>query len=139
MSSRIRLPGPTKRNFVRILMGCAWLYWILTNMKKEDFYDNVDKKIHTLGFLRMLFAISVVCSHFFAPLHITKYGGSVEFFFLLSGYFLAHTFRPETTCIQYAKKKFIQLVPLAIFGSILCGGGLTTLGGLFFLQNSGMP
>lgn len=121
-----------------IFMGCAWLCWVITNMKKEDYYDNVDKKIHTLGFLRLLFSLSVVCTHFFAALHINKSGGSVEFFFILSGYFLALTYKPTITCVQYTKKKFIQLVPLVVFGSILCGGGFDSFSGMFFLQNTGL-
>ena len=137
-----------ERMLLLFLLG-LYIYWLFADYRKEELMTmptNMQSqeakqvnytKIHNLGFLRLVFAVSVVCTHFFGLLDIPKAGGSVEFFFILSGFFLAYTFKPEKTCINYMKKRFIQFAPLVVFGALLCGGGLDSFKGILFLQNMG--
>lgn len=135
-----------ERAILLFLIG-LYIWWFFTGYLRDEAAtvktistSNVIQKeiIHNLGFLRIIFAISVVCTHFFAYIHIPKIGGSVEFFFILSGFFWAYTFNPAKTAVDYIKKRFIQFVPLVVFGTILCGGGLASLKGALFLQNTGL-
>lgn len=134
-----------ERAILLFLIG-LYIFWLVTSREEDNSIlktvegskSVVTAKIHNLGFLRILFAISVVCTHFFGLLNIQKTGGSVEFFFILSGFFLAYTFKPEKTYISYIKKRFIQFAPLVVFGTLLCGGGLASLKGALFLQNTGL-
>ena len=135
-----------ERAILLFLIG-LYIWWFFTGYLRDEAAtvktistSNVIQKerIHNLGFLRIIFAISVVCTHFFAYIHIPKIGGSVEFFFILSGFFLAYTFNPAKTAVDYIKKRFIQFVPLVVFGTILCGGGLASFKGALFLQNTGL-
>ena len=138
-----------ERMLLLFLLG-LYIYWLFADYRKEELMTmptNMQSqeakqvnytKIHNLGFLRLVFAISVVCTHFFGILSIPKTGTSVEFFFILSGFFLAYTFKPEKTTLNYIKKRFIQFAPLVVFGCLICGGGLASFKGALFLQNTGL-
>ncbi|MCQ2741336.1 MAG: acyltransferase [Alphaproteobacteria bacterium] len=97
------------------------------------------RELLNIDALRILYTLGIVCCHFFDLVNIPNYGGSgVEFFFVLSGYFLSTTFRPDKTTPEFLKKKIIAWLPLIMFGSILCGGYLSCFKDIFFLQNTGL-
>jgi len=97
------------------------------------------QKLLNIEFLRIIFTLGVVCCHFFGSLKIYSNGGSgVEFFFILSGYLLALTDRPEKDAVSFVKSKFIRFVPLVVFGGLICSGGFSVAENIFFLQNTGM-
>lgn len=107
-----------------------------TNFKKKS---DTHSKLMNVEFLRIVFTLGVVCTHFFFRLDIVNNGGSgVEFFFILSGYFLAMTYNPEKKTTDFFKGKVARWLPLIIFGSILCGGYVTWFKDIFFLQNTGL-
>lgn len=96
-------------------------------------------KILNIELLRIFFTLGVVCCHFFGRLNLYSHGVfGVEFFFILSGYFLACTYRPEKSTGDFIKSKFIRFVPLVVFGNLICDGGLSAAENIFFLQNTGL-
>ncbi len=98
------------------------------------------RKLHNLDFLRILFTLGVLDLHFskgLFKLHSTG-GQGVEFFFILSGFLLMLTYRPERQLLEYAQQRYIRFVPLVILGGILAGGEWESFLGVFMLQNTGM-
>lgn len=97
------------------------------------------RPLQNVEFLRVFFTVGVVCFHFFGQIGLWNNGGQgVEFFFILSGYFLALTFNQDTKLLDFAKQKFIRWVPLIVFGGFLSGGYLSCFKGMFFVQNTGL-
>ena len=62
----------------------------------------------------------------------------MQFFFLLSGYLLAVTYRPERKIFDLAVNRYIRFVPLVVFGGLLAGGEWRSFQGLWMLQNMGL-
>ena len=77
-------------------------------------------KMMNLEALRIVFTFGVVWCHF-----IDKFKGwgatwlGVEFFFILSGFLLVLTFKPERSFIDFIKNKWIRFMPLTVFGGIV--------------------
>ncbi len=124
--------------FLLINLGIIYLFWLLFYYKSEE--EVIKSKMQNIEFLRIVFTFAVVCTHFLKKyLQLYSAGGyGVSFFFILSGYFLATTFKPEVNILNYVKKKFIQFVPLIIFGGLISQGGIKAFQGMFFLQNTGL-
>ena len=92
---------------------------------------NNKKKFFNIEFLRFFLAISIVIYHLFTgwlPIYcdnITLFHHiheltresvrAVDFFFIISGFFLIYTFKSELSVIDFLKKKIIRLWPVAIF------------------------
>jgi len=112
----------------------------LATSKSFELSERTGGKLLNIEFLRVFFTLGVVCSHFFLhDLHLKNFGGvGVEFFFILSGYFLSLTFRSNLSTLDFIKKKVIVWLPLIMFGSILCGGYLSCFKDIFFLQSTGL-
>lgn len=73
-----------------------------------------------LDFLRVVFTICVLLSHFVQRLAIWNRGGlSVALFFILSGFLLYYTFSDKITIPGYIKKRLIQFIPLIVLGTLL--------------------
>lgn len=106
--------------------------YIKTELDKRGFFN--------IEFLRILFTTMVVISHTSSFLNMpTPAGGyAVEFFFVLSGFFLVWTFRLERPIGQAMLKKYLMWTPLIVFGSILVSGGWKSLEGCLYLQNTGL-
>ena len=95
--------------------------------------------LKNIEFLRVLFTLFVLVTHFFYPFKIWNSGGqAVQFFFLLSGYLLALTYRPERRILDIAVNRYIRFVPLVVFGGLLSGGEWKSFQGLWMLQNTGL-
>lgn len=93
-----------------------------------------------IEFLRILFTLGVLDVHIRSNIyHWWSSGGQgVEFFFLLSGYLLSLTYKPERGLLDIAKRNWIRFVPLIVTCCLIKGRGLESFYGLFMLQNTGL-
>lgn len=128
--------------------------------KKKHRFQNVE-------FLRFIFVISIIIYHLFTgwlpaycdsvPLFKTLFETTrdavraVDFFFIISGFFLVYTFKKDLSVIDFIKKKIIRLWPVAVFAVgawtviYLLGfitperyGTLDNVFGLFMINNIGI-
>ena len=77
-------------------------------------------RMHNIEFLRVIFTIGVLLSHFLHKLEIWNRGCfGVVFFFVVSGFFLLKTFDADVNILQIVKKRIIQFLPLIMAGSFL--------------------
>lgn len=132
-------------NFLLVLLTPFCLTFVLRDMWKERAGENELLKakaprLANIEFLRILFTLGVVITHIRVCVYKQPSVGAqgVEFFFLLSGYLLAYTFRPNRRLIDLAKRNWIRFVPLIVVGAILGDGGWNSFYGLFMLQNTGL-
>lgn len=90
--------------------------------------------------LRVYFTLCVVIRHMLAEFGWWGAGGviSVHFFFILSGYLLVLSYRPERSILEIAKQRYIRFVPLVIFGGMLNFGEWRSFEGIFMLQATGL-
>lgn len=87
------------------------------NLPKES--DKLPKMMN-LEFLRIVFTFIVVWHHFVDNFKIWNVGWlGVEFFFILSGFLLVLTFKPEKDFIGFIKNKWIRFTPLTVFGGMM--------------------
>lgn len=87
------------------------------NLPKES--DKLPKMMN-LEFLRIVFTFAVVWCHFISRFKIWNVGWlGVEFFFILSGFLLVLTFKPEKDFIGFIKNKWIRFTPLTVFGGMM--------------------
>ncbi len=76
--------------------------------------------MYNIEFLRIVFTIGVLTSHFFNKLGLCNFGWlGVMFFFMVSGFFLNLTFSPQKSVGSIVKKRICQFMPLIIGGSFL--------------------
>ena len=126
----------------------------------------MDKKLN-IEFLRFFFVISIVIYHLFTgwlpeywtnielfkTLHeLTRDSvRAVDFFFIISGFFLFYTFKKDLSVIDFLKKKIIRLWPVVAFSVVawfiiyLLGfissekfGTFDNIFGLFMINNIGI-
>lgn len=101
-------------------------------------------KMMNLEFLRIVFTFAVVWCHFINKFKIWDAGWlGVEFFFILSGFLMVLTFKPEKTAVSFIKNKWIRFAPLTLFGGLLWlsfdrVGGTRLLADVFFYARSGI-
>ena len=102
-------------------------------------------KMMNLEFLRIVFTFIVVWHHFVDNFKIWNVGWlGVEFFFILSGFLLVLTFKPEKTAVSFIKNKWIRFAPLTLFGALLWLlfeqniNGTRLLSDVFFYARSGI-
>lgn len=104
-----------------------FLFWYLfyflftfRKNKKIETYSPTQPKMLNIELLRIIFTLCVVCCHIVIPLKIwtnTRY--AVEFFFILSGFFLTLSFNPEKTTMSFMKQKICRFWPLIVFGALI--------------------
>lgn len=90
---------------------------------EKEYFKNID-------FLRFIFTITIVIYHVIgiaaAPLKFEEFYSlyrnntvmmkyCVEFFFIISGFFLVLTFKPKQSVAEFIKSKFIRLMPPLAF------------------------
>lgn len=91
----------------------------VSNGTKISLLDNRDR-MYNIEFLRVVFTIGVLTSHFFNKLGLCNFGWlGVMFFFMVSGFFLNLTFSPQKSVGAIVKKRICQFIPLIICGSFL--------------------
>ena len=78
-------------------------------------------RLHNIEFLRILFTFCIFCCHFLDAFKVTNEGRfSVEFFFILSGFFLYYTIDNQKNVQTFVLKKVIRFLPLMLFGQVVC-------------------
>ncbi len=96
-------------------------------------------KLNNIEFLRLYFTFAVMMLHFCTQFGIWTSGSQgVEFFFILSGYLMALTYKPERTLLEYAQQRYIRFVPLIVIGGLLAGGSWSSFEDIFLLQSTGL-
>lgn len=130
-------------NFLIALLTPFYLTFVLRDMWKESHNEKGLKKspkLANIEFLRIIFTLAVVYFHFCGKyVHgFSAAGQAVEFFFILSGFLLAYTFRANRSLIDIAKRNWIRFVPLTVVGGLLAQGGWESFYGLFMIQCTGL-
>lgn len=98
-----------------------YAFYFLLTLKKTEKECEKTPELMNIEFLRILFTLAVLHQHIGDILGYWRVSWlSVEFFFVLSGFFIARTFKPEKTVSSFIKTKIIRFLPLIIFGSVLC-------------------
>ena len=83
--------------------------------------DVIIPRIYNIEFLRILFTFCIFSCHVCDMFRIVNYGRfSVEFFFILSGFFLYYTIDRQKDLPNFIIKKMIRFLPLMLFGEIVC-------------------
>lgn len=79
-------------------------------------------RLYNMEFLRIFFTFCIFSCHVCDMFQIVNYGRfSVEFFFILSGFFLYYTIDRQKDLPNFIIKKIIRFLPLMLFGEIVCG------------------
>lgn len=130
-------------NLLTIIACTCFLVWSFADIwsrRKLQSSPFRIPKLANIEFLRIVFTLMVVLRHIALvcpSAHNTGEQG-VQFFFLLSGYLLFLTYRPERSLASFAANKLIRFVPLVILGCVLCGAGVESLKCIFCLQGTGL-
>lgn len=83
-------------------------------------YPEKIPQFKSIEFLRVIFTLAIVYHHIGDTLGYESQAWlSVEFFFILSGFFLLFRLYPGDT-IAFIKQKLIRFWPLLLFGSLIC-------------------
>lgn len=124
--------------------GCAcFLIWACGDMWRRRKLQPAPLKtpeLVNIEFLRVAFTLMVVLRHIaiMCPAACNTGEQGVQFFFLLSGYLLFLTYRPDRSLASFAVNKLIRFVPLVILGCVLSGAGVESLKSVFCLQGTGL-
>lgn len=107
-----------------LLFYLTWqaLYKYYITRKENVIFSEIEinNKIMNVEFLRVLFTLEIVVHHTIKGLEINNKGWyGVEFFFILSGFFLAYTFNDDCSVMRFIRKKIIRFLPLITVGSLL--------------------
>ena len=122
-----------------------YLGWFLVHSLKYGFPKDDPKlpKMMNIEFLRIVFTFIIVWCHFCDNLKFwfASWLG-VEFFFVLSGFLLVLTFKPERSYAEFLKDRIIRFMPLIVFSGIIrtifYKAYLNTLSDFFFLTPLGL-
>lgn len=104
---------------------------------ERSYFKNIE-------FLRIIFTLVIVIYHVLQFFRIETFGYlGVEFFFILSGFFLMYTFNNEKTLFEFMLKKITRFLPLIMFTTIIYSlikgfDFFVVLPGLFFIPYTGL-
>ena len=106
---------------------------------KKKFYDAPVPKLKNVEFLRLLFTFCIVAHHMTPVVDFFNEGWlGVEFFFILSGFFLMITFNPERTGGAFVRSKIIHFIPLTVLLAVFNGKLALIPANMLFLQGTGL-
>ncbi len=99
-----------------------------------------NERLKNVDFLRFIFAVLIVLFHFRGAVPLFKtmvpsvihWNICVEFFFIISGFFLFNHYKKEESSFNFIVKKFLRLAPLIWLFLIL-------LGIFYFISNQVVP
>lgn len=125
-----------------LAVGPFYLFNVITDwcLLQSPRNENKLPNLINIEALRVYFTLCVVIRHMCGAFGWWGAGGviSVHFFFILSGYLLALTFKPERSLIGIATNRYIRFVPLIVLGGMLNCGEWNSFSGAFMLQSSGL-
>ncbi len=108
-------------NLIVLSVLIFYTFYFFTTPKTDKKENEKRPELLNIEFLRIVFTLAIIHQHIGDILGYWRSSWlSVEFFFVLSGFFLALTFKPEKTVSSFIKMKIIRFLPLIIFGSVLC-------------------
>lgn len=118
------------------LYFCLW-HTVVNGIKPFD--DKVPAMMN-MEFLRLVFTFGIVVYHLTERLDIVNDGWlGVEFFFVLSGFFMTLTFDPARSTYDFAKSKIIHFVPLLLLCAFLGKAKpVPVISNVLFLQSTGL-
>lgn len=120
---------------VFLLLAFFLLCSIYTVTGRKSVFGDKTPAIKNVEFLRLVFTVGVVCEHTCGALKLYSAGWlGVEFFFILSGFFLTLTFNPAKTVAGFVKSKFAHFAPLTLFCAIGKLKLIPLLQSLLFMQ-----
>lgn len=96
--------------------------WYINRTEKATFSREVTPKdkILNIEFLRVVFTLEIVVHHTMKSLGVDNRGWlGVEFFFILSGFFLAYSCNKNCSMLDFIHKKIVRFIPLIVAGSLL--------------------
>ncbi len=127
-------------DFKLFAMGAFLLYAMLyTIIGKQRIFEQKTPKMQNLEMLRLLFMVGIVVFHASPFVGIFSMGGlGVEFFFILSGFFLLLTFKPERATASFVKSKAIHFWPLTMLVALFNGKIALIPANMLFLQGTGL-
>lgn len=90
--------------------------------------NNCGSKVYTVEFLRLIFLFCIIYFHSFVSYwhnqehdeYFYKFVLSVEYFFIIGGFFLYSNIMKEKDSFRLIKKIYFRLVPALVFVFILC-------------------
>lgn len=93
--------------------------------KKNDMLNNIEIKklprLHNIEFLRIFFTFCIFACHALNSFHVANDAKfAVEFFFVLSGFFLTYTYHNHKNLQIFMLNKIIRFLPIMIFGQVVC-------------------
>ncbi|HBO59061.1 MAG TPA: hypothetical protein DD624_04040 [Alphaproteobacteria bacterium] len=122
-----------------LLLGLMTYGMVYTFIAKKKLYDESVPKLKNVEFLRLLFTFGIVAHHMTPVIDFFNEGWlCVEFFFLLSGFFLMITFKPEKTAKGFVKSKIIHFIPLTAAVALFNGKIALIPTNMLFLQGTGL-
>ena len=127
-----------KKNFdIKIFLLLSFFAYTVfyTLFERQRIFPQNVPPMQNVEFLRLVFTIGIVCVHLCPYIGLYTFGSlGVEFFFVLSGFFLTVTFKPEKNVVGYVKSKFAHFAPLTLFCLIGKMKLIPLFNSLLFLQ-----
>lgn len=114
---------------------------VYTVVARKRLYDEAVPKLKNVEFLRLVFTLGIVAHHTALNGNLRFFNEGwlgVEFFFILSGFFLMITFKPEKTTYELARSKAVHFIPLTLLLALFNGKIVLIPANMLFLQGTGL-
>ena len=114
---------------------------VYTVVMRNRLYDETVPKLKNVEFLRLIFTLGIVAHHTALNGNLQFFNEGwlgVEFFFILSGFFLMITFKPEKSMREFARSKAVHFIPLTLLLALFNGKIALIPANMLFLQGTGL-
>ena len=114
---------------------------VYTVVTRNRLYDETVPKLKNVEFLRLIFTLGIVAHHTALNGNLQFFNEGwlgVEFFFILSGFFLMITFKPEKSMREFARSKAVHFIPLTLLLALFNGKIALIPANMLFLQGTGL-